>query len=532
MANIQTLFDLPNTPDEFGVTLPPSNLRSLDFSGLDYTTARRAVVEYIKTYFPQEFNDFVASNGIVMLMEILSSTVGKLSLREDLLVNESFLPTASTERAVVNHLALINQRIRRQTPAIIDVECTVDSPLFTDLRIPAGLKFQTTGPDNEAVFYEIYRAPNDWVNDIIIPANKRGVIAWGIEGRFVEPATELSAGGARQQYTVVDDNILESPIFVTVTIGNDQENWTVITEPIERYGPTDKVVEVNFFNNTAVFLFGDDVTGQAPKAGSTIAFRYRVGGGRRGRIAAGIIDTQQTLTAEPPNNVAQLVSFRNVSASVGGTDKETIADAKRRAPRDFAVRESITTASDYAQVAESFSHPAYGSVAKSLATIRTSLNANLVEVYILAQGTDDIPVKPNAGLKASLRTFFTDLNVLTDYVSILDGEIKPVDVDLNIIVDRNADASVVKDRVENTITEYFDVSNWELGEPFYISNFVESLERVDGVKYVDLFQPVNNILPTNRVADPEIAGVGINELITLGKRNTNYYYDRISSGLR
>jgi phage-related baseplate assembly protein len=532
MAENETLFDLPNTPEEFGVTLSPSNLRTLDFSGLDYTTARRAIIEYIRTYFPEEFNDFVASNGIIMLMEILASTVGKMSLRGDLLVNESFLPTASTERAVSNHLALINQRIRRQTPAIIDVECTVDSPLFTDLHIPAGTDFQITGPDNQAVFYEIYRAPNDWVNEIIIPANKRGVIAWGIEGRFVEPATELSSGGPRQQYIIVDDNILESPIFVTVAIGDDTEDWTVISEPIERYGPNDKVVEVNFFDNRAIFLFGDDVTGQAPKTGSTISFRYRVGGGRRGRIGAGIIDTQQTLTANAPSNVAQPVRFRNVAASTGGTDKESLENAKRRAPRDFAVRSSIATSSDYAQAAESFSHPSYGSVSKSLATIRTSLNANLVEIYVLAEGPDDTPVKPNAGLKAALDTFFSDLNVLTDHLAILDGEIKPVDVELNIIVDRNADASVVKDRVENTITEYFDVDNWELGQPFYVSNFVEALERVDGVKYVDLFDPVNNILPTREPAGTTSTGIGINELIVLGNRNTNYYYDKANTGLR
>ena len=101
----ETLFDLPNTPDEFGVVLPPARLRRLDFSGLDYTTARRAIIEYIRTYFPDDFNDFVASNGIMMISEIIAANVGKLSLRQDILANEATLPTAQTEEAVVNHLA-------------------------------------------------------------------------------------------------------------------------------------------------------------------------------------------------------------------------------------------------------------------------------------------------------------------------------------------------------------------------------------------------------------------------------------------
>ena len=86
----ETLFDLPNAPDEFGITLEPANLRRLDFSGLDYTTARRSIIEYIKTYYPDDFNDFVASNGIMMIMEVLAATTGKLSLRADLLANEAF----------------------------------------------------------------------------------------------------------------------------------------------------------------------------------------------------------------------------------------------------------------------------------------------------------------------------------------------------------------------------------------------------------------------------------------------------------
>jgi hypothetical protein len=64
-----TLFDLPISPDEIGVVLEPANLRRLDFSALDFGTMQRAIIEYIKTYFPTFFNDFVAANGIIMVTE-------------------------------------------------------------------------------------------------------------------------------------------------------------------------------------------------------------------------------------------------------------------------------------------------------------------------------------------------------------------------------------------------------------------------------------------------------------------------------
>jgi len=526
MAEPQTLFDLPTLPEEFGIVLPPVNLRRLDFSGLDYTTARKAIIEYIITYFPDDHNDFIASNGIMMITEIVAAVVGKLSLRGDILGGESTLPTSKTEEAVVNHLALINQRIRRQTPAVVDVEATVDQPLFTDLEIDAGLSFSIVGTDKKPIVYEIYRAPGDWTGKIVIPASKRGVIAYGIEGQFAAPVTVTSGGGANQRFTIDEPNILEQPIFVDITVGNTTESWRVITEPLERFGPTDKVVEVNFIDTRAVFRFGDDITGQAPLSGSTITFRFRVGGGSRGRIGIGQIDVNRQIVPLPPANAVATVNFRNVTSSIGGTNRESIDQAKQRAPRDFATQRSIVTNNDYAQLASTFSHPVFGTVSKALATIRTSRNANLVEVYVLAEGVGNIPVKPNAGLKLGLATYFSDLNVATDYVDILDGAIKPVDLDMNIIVNRNSDVTIVKENAEAALTAFFDTAKWNMGQPLYLSNLIDVINSIDGVSYVDIFSPNDNILPTNAISVEGSAGIGFNEVIVEGSRKTGYYYER------
>lgn len=521
-----TLFDLPNEPEQFGLVLTPAKLRRIDFSGLDFTTARRAIIEYIKTYYPDQFNDYVASNGIMMITEIIASVVSKLSLRADILANEATLPTAKTERAIINHLALINQRIKRQTPAIVDIEVSVDVPVTTDIEIRPGIVFTANGPDNEPIYYEAFKAPGDFTSNIVIPAGKRGVIAWGVQGQFAGSVIATSSGGGNQTFEVNDTDILEDPIKVYVTYGSERIEWTVLKEPIERYGPNDKVVEVNFFDNSAIFRFGDDVTGAAPKSGSQIEFSYRTGGGIRGRIGVNTIDTQRQVAPLPPANAAVSVRFRNISASSGGTDRETVEQAKKRAPRDFSVQGSIVTAGDYAIAASNFAHPVYGSVSKAVATLRTGKNANLVELYVLAEGPDGIPTAPNAGLKAGLETYIGDLNVFTDHVRVLDAKILPVDVEMNIIIDRNSDASVIKQRVEAAITDFFNVNNWELGEGLYVSNFIEALEIIDGIAYVDLFKPFDNIIPANSSLANNLQVVEFNQLIIEGKRTTNYYYSK------
>lgn len=521
----ETLFDLPNTPDEFGVLLPPAELRRINFSALDFEMARRSIVEYVKTYFPDEFNDFVAHNGSIMFFEVVAAESGKLSLRQDMIAGEGFMPTCTTELALANHLALINQRIRRQTPATADIEITVRTPVTTNIEIVAGAKLRATGPDGLPLVYEVYAAPGDFTSKIVLPAGKRGVIAFGIEGQFATAQVFTSSGGAFQTFTVTDPDMLEAPVLVTISTGTVQEVWRVTNEPIEKFGPTDKVVEVTFLADQAKFRFGDDNTGKSLLSGQTVSVRYRAGGGIRGRIGASQLIDTWNVTPLPPANAPAQLSVRNLGPSSGGTDRETLEQAKRRAPRDFAVNKSITTSKDYPQAASSYSHPVFGTIVKAVATLRSSRNANLVELYCLALGAGGNLSVPSAGLKRGLKTYIDDLNVLTDYVEILDGAVKPVDLDMNVAVSLNADATVVKFKIEAAVTAFFDVGNWEMGEPFYVSNIVEVIEAIDGVLYVDVFAPRDNLLATRQIADPTTHGVGFNELIVEGTRSIRYFYE-------
>ena len=535
----QTYFALPTAPEEFSVLLPPAALRKIDFSALEFATARRAVIEYIKTYFPNEFNDFVANNGIIMLVELLSYLTALLSLRADILSNEGFLPTAQTEDAVTNHLALINQRILPATPASVDVECSVESPVSADVHIPPLLyPLQVPGEDGKPINYELFSAPDDTISNIIIPAGKRSVIAYGLEG-VTKNSTAVSDGTPNQQIVINDRSVLDQPISVTITNGSSIDIWTRV-DAIEAAASTDKSYEAQIFQNRLVIVFGDNTTGVIPHVGAIIQITYRTGGGTRGRIGAGVISTQRPIVPEQPYNAPVQVQFTNLNASIGGSDRETLDQAKKRGPRDFATQGAAVTASDYAQIATSFSHPAFGSVLKAVATIRTDINANLVELYILAQGQNGLPQLPSEGLKRALVTALDEVNVITDEVRVMNGCIKPINLQITVVMSKNADASVVKTNVESSISSFFDIDNWDMGEPLYISKLYTTLNAVDGVSYVDIMLPADNILPTGQLCtdagsssssssgsgSSTGAGVGLNEVITIGSQEISYYYEQ------
>lgn len=493
--------------------------RTIDFSALDYDTSRRAIIEYIKTYFPNEFNDFIASNGLMMLIEIVSMTAAKLALRSDILAKESTLPTAFSERAVINHLALINQKIKRQTSAIVDIECTVGTPSVNNISIKAGTFFKLNGSDNNPVYYEIYRAPGDWTGDIVIPFGKRGVIAYGIEGFTKSVTAAISNGLADQKIIIEDDNILENPISITSTSAGIQTVWTLIDDPIELYGPTDRVVEYRLYDNRLELIFGDNVNGAIPRIDSIINVRYRVGGGSRGRIGAGVINESKNVFNDPLG-VSTTVLFRNISPSIGGIDKETIEQAKLRARSEYSVHNSIVSMKDYITVSENYSHPYYGTVSRAMAVVDDN-DQNTVNVYVLSVGGDGLPATPSQGLKDGLTTYIKQYNNITDKVNVIDGRIKAIDINMNVVLYNNSDVGSIKSKVDYVVRHYFD--NWKMGQAFYLSDFISNISNIDGVKYVNLIEPVNNILSGKSLSDPAI--VSSIELITLKSYKVNFYHD-------
>jgi len=560
MSEREYLFETPNSPEEFGVVLISPDLRRIDFSALDYDRMQRAAVEYIRTYYPNNFNDFTSSNGFMMIVELVCYLANVLSQRSDILTDESFLPTAQTTEAVINHLALINQQLQRATSATVDVEITFGSPVPVEVKIPVGIKFSFTGPDGDPVFYEVFRAPGDFTNPISIPPNKRGIIAYGIEGTTPSPIIYNSPGGPDQYIDIAIPNVLDEPITVNVKSGTDTTKWNRVAI-LEKAGPNDNVFEVLYLGGKTRIRFGNDIAGKSPLAGDQISVGYRIGGGIRGRIGTATINETRPVTPLPPLSATVEALFRNPTPSQGGTDEETIDHAKRRAPAEFATHDSIVTGADYGTLAENYSHPVYGTVAKALGTIRTGIdkdlatiaeevraapsveaaveimktdfvNRNIVEVYVLAEGPNNVPIAPNTGLKQGLTTFFSDLNVLTDEVRVLDGKIKFVDVQATIIVDRNADAGTVKINVQNVINTFFDINNFGFGTPLYLSNLYKQIQDVDGVKYVNIYSPSNDIIPTDDVSgtssgsEEVVDRVGFNEVIALGDVDLKFYFEQ------
>lgn len=527
MNNRETFFDLPNSPEEFGVVLPSPELRRIDYTALEWNPLVRSFIEYIKTYFPDQFNDFTASNAVIMLAELTAYVGSNAALHADILANEAFLPTAKTRNAVDQHLKLINRPIKRQTPAIVDISCRLRTTSPVAITIEAGERFIINGADGDPVIYELYRAPGDFTNPIEILSNRSGVIAVGIEGSFETPIEVISDGGQKQVITISNERVLNEPIFVDVSDGVNDIRWQRVSA-IEKTGANDQVYEVRFFENGADIIFGDNINGKSPISGQQIKVQYRIGGGVRGRIGPVAINESRQIAVNPPSIGFIDVDFVNLEASSGGTDEESIEIAKKVAPKEASALKSATTGQDYSIIAKNFSHPVFGSVMKAVATTRTELNANLVELHILADGPDGLPVTPSEGLKNGIKAFFAPIMVLTDELRVYDGEVLPIDVDMQVTIARGADQTSVINNVNKAIDDFFDINNREMGQGLYKGQLYEKIQRIDGVRFVSIHSPADNIYPIQEDSTSMDNTVKYNQLIVLGQKKIDYFAERES----
>ena len=72
----------------------------VDFQAYDFDTIRTAMVEYIRTNFPENFNDYIESSEFIAIIELLAYLAQSIAFRMDVNTRENFLETAERRDSV------------------------------------------------------------------------------------------------------------------------------------------------------------------------------------------------------------------------------------------------------------------------------------------------------------------------------------------------------------------------------------------------------------------------------------------------
>ena len=87
--------------------------READFQSYDFETLRKSMIDYIRTYYPEDFNDFIESSEYIALIDLIAFLGQSLAFRTDINARENFIDTAERRDSILKLARLISYNPKR-----------------------------------------------------------------------------------------------------------------------------------------------------------------------------------------------------------------------------------------------------------------------------------------------------------------------------------------------------------------------------------------------------------------------------------
>lgn len=88
-----------------------------DFQSYDFETIRKVMVDYLRTYYAEDFNDFLETSEYIALLDLIAFQAQSLAFRTDLNARENFLVTAERRDSVLKLVKQLNYNPNRNKAA-------------------------------------------------------------------------------------------------------------------------------------------------------------------------------------------------------------------------------------------------------------------------------------------------------------------------------------------------------------------------------------------------------------------------------
>ena len=310
------------------------------FTNLDYDQIKESIKDYLRANSDFSGFDFDGSNFSV-LIDTLAYNAYINSVNANMIVNESFLDSATLRRNVVSlagNIGYLPRSVRAAEAKIkFTIETTVDT---TSLTLQPGL-VATGTVDNSSYVFSIPEAVTTTVQD--------GVATFGsddepiniYQGTYLENSFVVD-GSLDQRFILNNPNIDYTTLVVRVRLPGEQGSG-VVWERVDNIIQVDELSEVYIVNEIEdekyELIFGDGVFGKALENGQIITASYIVTDGKDGNGPSKFSYSGSVISAAggiviPTNNV----SLTTIDAARNGSDIEPVDSVKYYAPKVYGAQ--------------------------------------------------------------------------------------------------------------------------------------------------------------------------------------------------
>lgn len=90
---------------------------NINFAAFDYNTIKQSLLDYIKLYFPESFNDFIETSEFIAIVEAFAYIAEQMAYRIDVNAHENFISTAQRRDSILRLAKLVSYTAARPLPA-------------------------------------------------------------------------------------------------------------------------------------------------------------------------------------------------------------------------------------------------------------------------------------------------------------------------------------------------------------------------------------------------------------------------------
>lgn len=89
----------------------------INFNAFDYVAIKESLLDYMKLYYSEDFNDYIESSEFIALIELFAYVGELLAYRLDMNAHENFITTAQRKESILRLAKLISYKASRNIPA-------------------------------------------------------------------------------------------------------------------------------------------------------------------------------------------------------------------------------------------------------------------------------------------------------------------------------------------------------------------------------------------------------------------------------
>ena len=457
------------------------SVSELDFDGIK---------ENLKTFLKNqnEFTDYdFEGSGMNILLDVLSYNTHYSAMNVNLAANEMFIDSASLRSSVVSHAKSLGYLPRSARSPIAVVDITINDTSVTTATMPRGTKFTTTINNQNYNFFTISDLTQSRVSNVLTFSS---VDLY--EGDLITTRYTVDTSNIDQKYIIPSTDVDTTTLKVTVQNSSTDATTTVYTlnEDITQVTGTSNVYFLQEVDNGQYEVyFGDGVLGKSLTDSNIVILEYIVTNRTEGN-GASVFTPPASISGSSDNSIL------TVDSAKGGSEKESIASIKFKAPLDFASQGRAVTVNDY-KVFVPTVFPDAESVQVWGGEDNDPPTYGKVFISILTKDRNDLTNSQKANINESLKQY----NVGSIRTEITNPETifirLTVNFDYNSTI-TNSSAADLEALVNTTINDYNNNNLKQFNSNFRYSELLTLIDNTDQsiISNITTVQMAKNFTPT------------------------------------